>query len=610
VISNFYQYRILVNIKTAFNKSIRINSKLIKDAQLLRHLIIDAETGQRGYIITGNIEFLDPYYKANNKFKIVFSSIKSQITNNQKLLQLLEKIWHLKLRWEGQAGSPEITLRKEITSSNNNLKKIDSLIVNGPGEKILAQIKIIILRLESELNILNVEGYFLIISKLSESIHTSVSGQKTFLLCGKTNYLESFYIGQEKFQNNYDLLKQRFKNSKKLLLLLSNIKIKYQDWIDQAAIPEIEVRIKHETDPRSFDDLSNLLGEGKGKGIIDELREISSTFIKQVEIEIEQDLIHSEKAVNNSILYLLYFILSSALICFLFTAFLSKSIFNSISLLLEGTRIISSGNLNHKIIINSKDEFENLAQSFNLMSHKIKQTQTQLIESSKMASLGKMASGIAHELNQPLGAISINSESIVKLLKRDHTEQAADLCQLNIEQIKRVTLIINALRAFSRESSKDQKEFYQVNDLINNMLLLFENDFRLNEIEIIKEFEVNLPKISLLKIQFEQVISNLLINAKDALENISKKKAIIIKTVLIDHLLIISFIDNGCGIPEKDILNIFDPFFTTKPIGKGTGLGLSLSYGMIESNDGTIKVTSEVGKGSTFLIEFPIKRNK
>lgn len=234
----------------------------------------------------------------------------------------------------------------------------------------------------------------------------------------------------------------------------------------------------------------------------------------------------------------------------------------------------------------------------------LESTQEKLVESSKMASLGNMAAGIAHELNQPLGSILLNSEMIILALERNKLDKLKDYSKKNIEQVQRATKIITALRQFSREDHKNVRELCSINDLINSVHLMLENKFKLSEIEVLLELDLSLPQIKVSEIQIEQVISNLLINACDAVED-SKEKKITIRTFESEEdTIVLEIEDTGIGIPEDIKMRIFEPFFTTKGIGRGTGLGLSLSYSMAKSNNAELKVEPTEGVGTIFKIVF------
>ncbi len=239
----------------------------------------------------------------------------------------------------------------------------------------------------------------------------------------------------------------------------------------------------------------------------------------------------------------------------------------------------------------------------------------QLIQASKMATLGEMATGVAHELNQPLSVIKTASSYLIRKVRRKE-EIKYDILRTMAEEIgshvDRASKIINHMREFGRKSEV-KREGVQVNVALNRALEIFSQQLKLREIEVVKELQENLPPVMANANRLEQVFINLLINARDAIEEkwgrVDRKdaaKRIVVKTHLIDGFVKIEISDTGRGIPKSQVDKIFEPFFTTKEVGRGTGLGLSISYGIVQDYDGTIEVKTREGQGSTFIIRFPV----
>lgn len=238
-----------------------------------------------------------------------------------------------------------------------------------------------------------------------------------------------------------------------------------------------------------------------------------------------------------------------------------------------------------------------------------------LIQASKMATLGEMATGIAHELNQPLSVIKTASSFLIRKVKKGEKIRD-DILRTMAEEmdshVDRAANIINHLREFGRKSEV-RKEAVDVNEAIEKALDIFNQQLRLRKIDVIKHLDRNLPLILANSNRLEQVFINLLINARDAIEErleqaIDKNiiKQITLTTSSHDGSVIISFKDTGTGIPPSVMEKIFEPFFTTKKVGKGTGLGLSISYGIVQDYDGTIKVRTAENEGAEFIIQFPV----
>lgn len=239
----------------------------------------------------------------------------------------------------------------------------------------------------------------------------------------------------------------------------------------------------------------------------------------------------------------------------------------------------------------------------------LKKTQAQLIQAAKLASLGEMATGIAHELNQPLHLISMGAELAELFLAKENKDLVKEKLEGILSQVNRATMIINHLRTFGRESHREEYDIHDLNQIVNDSLGFFREQFRLHDIELASHLEADLPHIFCNPIQIEQVISNLLHNARDAMNNTPLKK-ITLRSFRGQDTVILELSDTGEGIAAKDLQNIFDPFFTTKPVGKGTGLGLSISYGIIKEHGGHIEVKSDGGQGALFTVTLPTYKGK
>jgi two-component system, NtrC family, sensor kinase len=234
--------------------------------------------------------------------------------------------------------------------------------------------------------------------------------------------------------------------------------------------------------------------------------------------------------------------------------------------------------------------------------------EVQLLHSGKLAAIGEMAAGIAHELNSPLTAILGNSQ----LLLRNSTNDDPAYTLLN--DIKncgnRCKRIIKSLLTFSRQDEY-MFESCSLNEAVGQVLNLLKYQLEKNEIVIKQMLQEDLPFIEGSQPQIEQIIINLLLNARDALELSNRKnKEIIIKTSLQFNEIHLSVQDNGIGIEENRLSEIFHPFHTTKETGKGTGLGLSVSIGIAKAHGGTIEVCSKLHIGSTFTLKLPLQSSK
>ena len=232
------------------------------------------------------------------------------------------------------------------------------------------------------------------------------------------------------------------------------------------------------------------------------------------------------------------------------------------------------------------------------MERKFQQAHLQLLSSEKLASLGKLAAGIAHEINNPLGGILIYSSLMLDALPENDAKRQ-DLARI-VQETGRCTEIVKSLLEFARQGEPTM-EAVDINRAITDGLFFLENQALFHNIRIIKNLDPSLPCALGNAGQLKQVFMNIIVNAAEAMRG---SGTLTISTALDRerNSIAIAFTDTGEGIPEENLSRIFDPFFTTKEIGKGTGLGLSTSYGIIEGHGSKIEVQSKVGEGTTFTI--------
>ncbi|HLM59770.1 MAG TPA: ATP-binding protein, partial [Pyrinomonadaceae bacterium] len=256
----------------------------------------------------------------------------------------------------------------------------------------------------------------------------------------------------------------------------------------------------------------------------------------------------------------------------------------------------------------SNDEIGLLAESFNEMSRKmaddieqLRQLNEQLIRTEKLAAMGTLAAGVAHEVNNPLASIS----SLIQMMqaRKNLDEDTNEKLKLISTQIGRITQVTKDMMDFARVRPA-AKSSVDVNKVIETSLRLASFDKFFQNLRLKKDFGANLPEIFADSDQLQQVFLNLFLNARDAMPGGGE---LFIKTSNSNRKIKIEITDSGVGIDEKNLKQIFDPFFTTKSTGKGTGLGLAVCYGIITAHGGKIEVESNENRGTTFYIVLPVK---
>jgi PAS domain S-box-containing protein len=240
--------------------------------------------------------------------------------------------------------------------------------------------------------------------------------------------------------------------------------------------------------------------------------------------------------------------------------------------------------------------------------------ETQLIQAGKMTTLGVMAAGMAHEINQPLNVIQVCADFFLKMLKRGTKIEDDDLRSMAndiVANVERAAGVIKHVRDFARQSEPVRSRV-NLNDPIEDVFKVLGHQLKIHEIEVTLDLDPDLPEIIAEHNRLEQVFINLVSNAIDAMDEKSNQpegsdnsKKLSIKSILENGRVAVYVSDTGIGMSEEVQAKLFEPFFTTKKVGKGTGLGVSISYGIVKDYDGDIEIESEVGKGTTFKLTFP-----
>jgi two-component system, NtrC family, sensor kinase len=248
-----------------------------------------------------------------------------------------------------------------------------------------------------------------------------------------------------------------------------------------------------------------------------------------------------------------------------------------------------------------QDEFTNLAVAVNRMLKEIQDRGNQLVESRKMAAIGTLTAGIAHEINNPLNNISLTAESLIDDFRELSEDEKIDMLKDIFAQVERAGATVANLLDFTHRDHIAFKPL-DIRAVLASAAALLNNEMMLNNIALKMTAEDDLPAVNGHYQNLQQVFLNLFLNAKEAMPAGGE---LAVSSCLQGSFVRIDIRDSGVGIPEEHLSRIFEPFFTTKEVGKGTGLGLSVSFGIIQKHSGAISVTSACGKGSTFTILLP-----
>jgi two-component system NtrC family sensor kinase len=315
------------------------------------------------------------------------------------------------------------------------------------------------------------------------------------------------------------------------------------------------------------------------------------------------------------------------------TLILRKAVYRPVRELAEGTGKVARGEFGHAIPTHHRDEMGQLAQSFNQMTQKLKETDEelkdliknleqrveertaklkeahyQLVQSEKLASIGKLAATIAHEINNPLSGILTYTKLIDRKLAKGlgaggDTEKIQSYLGIMERETERCSSIVKNLLDFARRREPSFKADVDVNAVLDEALSLLSNQIALQEITLDKRYSEVPPMVGD-PMQLRQVFVNLIVNACEAVQD---NGIVTVTTSYLksDQIIQIQVSDNGVGIAEEDMPKIRDPFFTSKE--KGTGLGLAVVYGIVNSHQGSVDVTSTLGEGTTFTVNLPLE---
>ena len=294
-----------------------------------------------------------------------------------------------------------------------------------------------------------------------------------------------------------------------------------------------------------------------------------------------------------------------------FSYVFSRRLSTPVRALVQASRRVAAGDLETQVLVTSNDEIGELASSFNSMAaslrardEKLKEfARRKVMESERLAVVGQLAADVAHELNNPLQGIVTYSHLLLEKMAPDDPRRSS--VEKIANQATRCATIIRGLLDFSRPR-KPHKKLTDLRTTIDECLSLVEDRVLFHNIEVVRDYQEDLPPTVMDPAQIQQVFMNMIINAAEAMDGVGRLTV----ATRLDHgrgVIQASFRDTGHGISEENMGRIFDPFFTTKEVGHGTGLGLAISFGIVKEHGGTITVDSEEGAGTTFTIELPVQ---
>ncbi|TKJ33067.1 MAG: histidine kinase [Planctomycetes bacterium B3_Pla] len=295
------------------------------------------------------------------------------------------------------------------------------------------------------------------------------------------------------------------------------------------------------------------------------------------------------------------------ILALIISSFLARSVLQPIKHLVSASGRWAEGELDYRVEIARNDEIAELAKTFNLMASSLKERNDKLTEysgqqimkSERLATIGQLAAGVAHEINNPLGTISIYAQMVLDELGKDNDSCRESLAVV-MKQTNRAGRIVKDLLEFARQSESEMT-MLNINDVLRKAIAMTTHPAELQNIRLATNLAPELPKIQGDSNKLQQVFVNIIVNALQAMPK-GGELGFATSIANASEFIEIEISDTGCGIPQEHLSKLFDPFFSTKETGKGTGLGLSVSLGIVQKHNGTINVKSKVGEGSIFII--------
>ena len=369
--------------------------------------------------------------------------------------------------------------------------------------------------------------------------------------------------------------------------------------VGEKNLDELELRLKAYSDA-----VDNARAGGRSDWRIEERLRAQGKLLK----EFSEEITALERARANDIILeskriLLYMLCSVFLLAIAVSHFASHRILGSLRKIERAAKAISSGKFSKIDGVTSKDELGSVVKAFNTMSEELREREEEIIQAKKLASIGTLTAGVAHELTNPLNNISMIAQTYEELYDSLSREQRLEFMGKVDGETERIKTVVKNLLDFSKPKEADLLEA-DVNAVINKTLTLVQNMLDISNIDTRLHLGDVLPHVYVDAHQIEQVLVNLIVNAIQAMDS-GGRLDITTRRCEDCGFVEIEVRDNGKGIPPEYLPHVFDPFFSTKGVD-GTGLGLSVSYGIIKNHKGNIRVDSKAGEGSAFTIELPV----
>ena len=621
---------VLINLRSIdrqFSFVIQHDAKVISNARHLLTLVVDMETGQRGFVITGKDEFLAPYEKAISSFEGLMDKEKTLVSDNLPQVKLLEKIEASVALWKEKAAKPEIAMRRKIVKAGADAHQLQVILSQRTGKYLMDSF----MTLGHEIEVAfsgreDWEGAF-VVEVIEKCMADREDGQRGFLITGKEDFLDKYTNGeQKKLPEYFDRLRNIISDrgrTNELAGKADRLEKLAAEWSHKAAEPEIAIRRKINEHPESLRNVAGLLETGTGKNILDIIRQDFDKFTTEEERLTALRFFKASSASRQTTQTTLVLALASLILGGIMARKITQSITKPIHRLTNALEAVSASDFHQRIEVASEDEIGKLSDSFNEMVNDLKILDEYRVESEEVLRKARQAAetanqskseflaSMSHEIRTPMTAILGFNEILLENATDSTDIDAAGTVKKNGEFL--LSLINDILDLSKIDAGKIELEKIDCStqQFLSEVFTLMNERATAKSLPLTVKFDGPIPEtICTDPTRLRQVLINIIGNAIKFTECGSVE----LVARLLDEpgqepKLQLDVIDSGIGISDDKLVSLFSPFTqadtsTTRKFG-GTGLGLSISKKLAERLGGDITVSCLINKGCCFSVTVP-----